>query len=75
MHEEKEIWKKAALLLSTALLLTGCSAGKAGTPDDYAINKGYEEDTAQKGSSEGIAKEDIKVGVLYLSDPSDYLVN
>ena len=68
---KKRIWKKAAMLLSATLLLTGCGAGTSGTPDDYATNKGYEEDTAQKGSSDGIAKEDIKVGVLYLSDPSE----
>lgn len=68
---KKRIWKKAAMLLSATLLLTGCGAGKSGTPDDYATNKGYEEDTDQKGSSDGIAKEDIKVGVLYLSDPSE----
>lgn len=68
---KKRIWKKAAMLLSATLLLTGCGVGKSGTPDDYATNKGYEEDTAQKGSSDGIAKEDIKVGVLYLSDPSE----
>lgn len=68
---KKRIWKKVAMLLSATLLLTGCGAGKSGTPDDYATNKGYEEDTAQKGSSDGIAKEDIKVGVLYLSDPSE----
>ena len=68
---KKRIWKKAAMLLSATLLLTGCGAGKSGTPDDYATNKGYEEETAQKGSSDGIAKEDIKVGVLYLSDPSE----
>ena len=68
---KKRIWKKAAMLLSATLLLTGCGAGKPGTPDDYATNKGYEEDTTQKGSSDGIAKEDIKVGVLYLSDPSE----
>lgn len=68
---KKRIWKKAAMLLSATLLLTGCGAGKSGTPDDYATNKGYEEDTTQKGSSDGVAKEDIKVGVLYLSDPSE----
>lgn len=68
---KKRIWKKAAMLLSATLLLAGCGAGKSGTPDDYATNKGYEEDTTQKGSSDGIAKEDIKVGVLYLSDPSE----
>lgn len=68
---KKRIWKKAAMLLSATLLLTGCGAGKSATPDDYATNKGYEEDTTQKGSSDGIDKEDIKVGVLYLSDPSE----
>lgn len=68
---KKRIWKKAAMLLSATLLLTGCGAGKSATPDDYATNKGYEEDTTQKGSSDGIAKEDIKVGVLYLSDPAE----
>lgn len=68
---KKRIWKKAAMLLSATLLLTGCGAGKSATPDDYATNKGYEEDTTQKGSSDGIDKEDLKVGVLYLSDPSE----
>ena len=37
---KKRIWKKAAMLLSATLLLTGCGAGKSGTPDDYATNKG-----------------------------------
>ncbi len=69
--KKKRIWKKAAFLLSTVLFLTGCGAGKSGTPDDYATNKGYEEDTTQKEGSGGIAKEDIKVGVLYLSDPAE----
>lgn len=69
--KKKRIWKKAAFLLSTVLFLTGCGAGKSGTPDDYATNKGYEEDTTQKEGSGGIAKEDIKVGVLYLSDPTE----
>ena len=69
--KKKRIWKRAAMLLSATLLLTGCGAGKAGTPDDYATNKGYEEDATQKKGSGGIAKEDIKVGVLYLSDPAE----
>ena len=69
--KKKRIWKRAAMLLSATLLLTGCGAGKSGTPDDYATNKGYEEDTTQKEGSGGIAKEDIKVGVLYLSDPAE----
>lgn len=69
--KKKRIWKRAAMLLSATLLLTGCGAGKTGTPDDYATNKGYEEDVTQKKGSGGIAKEDIKVGVLYLSDPAE----
>ena len=58
------------LFVCMVAMLAGCGQSKK-EPDDYATNKGYEEDTAQKGSSDGIAKEDIKVGVLYLSDPSE----
>ena len=61
------------MTLSAAFLLTGCNAVKTGSPDDYATNKGYEQsegDTAQKGEG-GISKEQIKVGVLYLSDPDE----
>ena len=66
-----KVFQKLALTLSAAFLLTGCNAVKTGSPDDYATNKGYEQsegDTAQKGEG-GISKDQIKVGVLYLSDP------
>ena len=67
---KKRIWKKAAMLLSATLLLTGCGAGKSGTPDDYATNnvKSEKTDSAKK-TSEGIAKDKIKVGVVHLSVP------
>ena len=68
-----KVFQKLALTLSAAFLLTGCNAVKTGRPDDYATNKGYEQsegDTAQKGEG-GISKDQIKVGVLYLSDPDE----
>ena len=68
-----KVFQKLALTLSAAFLLTGCNTVKTGSPDDYATNKGYEQsegDTAQKGEG-GISKDQIKVGVLYLSDPDE----
>lgn len=68
-----KVFQKLALTLSAAFLLTGCNAVKTGSPDDYATNKGYEQsegDIAQKGEG-GISKDQIKVGVLYLSDPDE----
>ena len=75
-------WKAAAILLGCALL-TGC--GNTGEVDDYATNIGYEargsNGTTQVVQSEsgssattqtaGIPKEEIKVGVIHLSDPAD----
>ena len=60
-----------------------CSPGKTGTtPDDYATNDGYittetagnstggaQSDTTS--GTAGISKENIKVGVLYISDPDE----
>ena len=74
-------WKAAAILLGCALL-TGC--GNTGEVDDYATNIGYEargsNGTTQVVQSEsgssattqtaGIPKEEIKVGVIHLSDPA-----
>ena len=68
----------AGLMAAGALIissLTGC--GAAGPePEDYVTNEGYEisgEDTAQTEteSSKSVKKEDIKVGVLYISDPAE----
>ena len=71
MKKRKKIWKNIIMFTAVTLLMTGCGKGKAGTPDDYATNKGYESTETEKNSSGGIAKEDVKVGVLYLSDPAE----
>lgn len=74
-------FRKAAAILLGCALLTGC--GSTGEVDDYATNIGYEarggNGTTQVVQSEsgssattqtaGIPKEEIKVGVLHLSDP------
>lgn len=59
-------------------LLAGCGSGSSGTPDDYATNEGYTTSDASDSTSDstdsggsGIAKSDIKVGVLYISDPNE----
>ncbi|MDD6444557.1 MAG: BMP family ABC transporter substrate-binding protein [Lachnospiraceae bacterium] len=61
------------VLLLAVLLLTGCGA-KQGV-DDFATNEGYgsTESGAKKteSSGKGIPKEDIKVGVLHLTDPAE----
>lgn len=54
--------------------LTGC--GSAAEPDDFATNEGFTESSdsseeKKEDTSKGIPKEDIKVGVLYLSDPAE----
>lgn len=71
MKKRKKIWKNIIMFTAVTLLMTGCGTEKAGTPDDYATNKGYESTETEKNSSGGIAKEDVKVGVLYLSDPAE----
>ena len=71
--------RKIIGLLTTGILvtatLTGCGSGTS-EPDDYATNEGYttsadsstdKEETASKG----ISKEDVKVAVLYISDPAE----
>ena len=55
--------------------LTGCG-GSASEPDDYATNDGYDissetEEKAETDTTKGISKEEVKVGVLYLSDPAE----
>lgn len=72
-----------AILLG-GLLLGGCGAGNA--IDDLATNEGYDQavvsgqaateagdakETGQQSSGKGIAKEDIKVGVLHITDPAE----
>ena len=73
-------WLKTAILSLGILLAAGC--GTKQEVDDYATNQGYEDSvsTKQTGTSDkkqtdrkgtGIAKENIKVGVLHLSDPAE----
>ena len=50
-------------------LLSACSRNE--TIDDYATNKGYEQSTEVVNEEKGISKEDIKVGVLHISDPAE----
>lgn len=69
--------KMLGVLLAGILVtasLTGC--GSAAEPDDYATNEGFTESSdsseeKKEDTSNGIPKEDIKVGVLYLSDPAE----
>ena len=75
----KEVSKKLAALLAGCLMLTGCSAGTQ--IDDYATNlttnssgqntQGQQVQSETQTSSKGISKDDIKVGVIHLSDPSE----
>lgn len=55
--------------------LTGCGAS-ASEPDDYVTNDGYEVASGEMAQTEtdtskAVGKEDIKVGVLYISDPAE----
>ena len=57
--------------LAAALCCIGC--GKEPI-DDYATNVGYDKSAKDQNNtkeSKKIAKEDIKVGVLHISDPAD----
>lgn len=74
--------KQICMILALIGLLTGCGSHSK-VPDDYATNEGYQTEKADaKADTEtntaettaaaaGIAKEDIKVGVLYISDPAE----
>lgn len=74
--------RMTAILASAIFLsgiLAGCGAGVS-EPDDYVTNDGYETTTvdaaatetgADVDSSEKISTEDVKVGVLYITDPSE----
>lgn len=74
--------KQICMILALVGLLTGCGS-QSKVPDDYATNEGYQTEKADAKSdtetntaettaaAAGIAKEDIKVGVLYISDPDE----
>lgn len=67
----------SALLLVASLVFSGC--GKSTQLDDYATNEGsdsVEEGTEAvadntSGDTGGIPKDEIKVGVIHLSDPAE----
>lgn len=73
---------KILLLLALTGVLAGC-AGEKTEPDDYATNEGYDvkseegntgSDTAaadEAREEDGLTKNNIKVGVLYISDPAE----
>ncbi len=69
----KKIKSKYVLVTVFVLVLvvgmfSGC--GKAKT-DDYATNKGYNDGEQAKDSEKKISKDDIKVGVIHISDPAE----
>ena len=57
------------VILICMVMLSGC--GNSKSIDDYATNEGYEQNTDVSGNGKGIAKENIKVGVLHISDPAE----
>lgn len=75
---KRKLWKTAVCVAAIAGVLAGCGSAKD-QPDDLATNEGYLEERAEKdavdteneGNTAGISKEDIKVGVLYISDPGE----
>lgn len=67
----RKLIRSAAICL-VLVILAGC--GTTQNFDDYAVNDGYEDtESGKSGSSKGvgIAKENIKVGVLHLTDPAE----
>ena len=67
--------KIVALMLVLCMIgtLSGCGNIQA---DDYVTNVGYESETVKtdgdkEEASKGVSVENIKVGVLYISDPSE----
>lgn len=74
-----------AVVMALTCTTVFAACGRVGEPDDYATNSGYDVplnaqdktgdgDTSGEGDSEkskGISAEDIKVGVLYITDPAE----
>lgn len=74
-----------ALVMALICTTVFAACGRMGEPDDYATNSGYDVplnaqnktgdgDISGDGDSEksnGISAEDIKVGVLYITDPAE----
>ncbi|MBQ2275302.1 MAG: BMP family ABC transporter substrate-binding protein [Lachnospiraceae bacterium] len=68
---KNRFFRNIVLVIALVTLLTGC--GKASEPDDYATNNGSKAASQEQNQkeNEGIAKEKIKVGVLYITDPNE----
>ena len=60
--------KHLSVLFSCMMLFTACGSDAM---DDYATNQGYEVVSTETGEQSGIPKEDIKVGVLHITDPAE----
>ena len=60
--------KHLSVLFSCMMLFTSCGSEAM---DDYATNQGYEVVSTETGEQSGIPKEDIKVGVLHITDPAE----
>lgn len=66
-----------AVVVLSLTVFTGCGTGNS--YDDYATNENYLDDNSNNkddkksdnSSQKGISKEDVKVGVLYISDPNE----
>lgn len=71
MKMKNRFFRNIVLVIALVTLLTGC--GKASEPDDYATNNGSKAASQEQNQkeNEGIAKEKIKVGVLYITDPNE----
>ncbi len=71
--------KRVIGFLLAGMLLTGSLSGcgeSTAEPDDYATNDGYEVPSGgdagtKTDTSKAVGKNDIKVGVLYISDPAE----
>lgn len=61
-------YKCLSVILACLFLMTACGSESI---DDYATNKGYEASNEATGNGKGIPKEEIKVGVLHISDPAE----
>ena len=66
--------KILCIILTILMLLQLTACGKKSELDDYATNVGYENrnsSASTEATSKKIAKEDIKIGVIHLSDPAE----
>ena len=77
----RETWRRIAAIVMGCMLFTGC--GVTAEVDDYATNQGSyakqsdsgeaqtDSQTEESTAATGIPKDQIKVGVLHLSDPAE----